>query len=140
MLVSSEELIRYANEKGGHRVSLAALKKWRIGGLLPRARRRRGLGRGRGTVWLYPSASRDQLVELCIARSLSSSRRLGAVAWYMWLKGFPVTAVVRSYLRRDFDGPYKRARDGLRGFERGPRQSCRAEYALAGEVLREAYS
>jgi hypothetical protein len=51
MAISTAELVELARGRGAA-VTPRQIERWRYEGLLPRAERK-GLGRGRGTAWVY---------------------------------------------------------------------------------------
>jgi len=82
----------------GKPVSPTQLARWHREGYLPKPTRR-GLGRGRGTVSIYPPGTREQLLALC--DFLSKERDAEKVAWRMWWAGYPVTSsFARTWLER----------------------------------------
>src|SRR6266487_1703336 len=80
----------------GLAVSQAQLSRWHRAGLLPRPQVR-SLGRGRGTVSLYPPGSGQRLVR--VAQLHQRERRLTSVAWRLWWDdGGPVPVPARELL------------------------------------------
>lgn len=68
-------------------VTKPELARWHRAGLLPRPERH-SLGRGRGTVSVYPPGTVDQLHALCLFHR--SEKRLPYVAWHLWWVGYDV--------------------------------------------------
>lgn len=68
-------------------VSAEQLARWHRAGLLPRPRQR-SLGRGLGTVTVYPPGTASQVVALCRIRS--GHRSLDRAAFQLWWEGFAV--------------------------------------------------
>lgn len=105
-----EALLGTANA-AGFRVSRFQLRRWQQAGLLPEPKQS-GLGRGRGTVVLYPAGTSSQLFALCA--QLKRKRSLPVAAWHLWWDGFSIPdARIRETLREmivDWD----ERREGLR--------------------------
>jgi len=79
--------IRTAAGKHGFDVSEARLARWHREGLIPQPRQK-SLGRGKGTVSLYPAGTTHQVLTLCQIRT--RYRSLDEVGWRLWWHGFPV--------------------------------------------------
>lgn len=79
-------------EAAGYAVSERQLKRWRDEGLVP-SPDKVGLGRGKGTVALYPPGTARRVIE--IARALEEERSLGRAAWHLWFQGLVPTDLVR---------------------------------------------
>jgi len=79
--------IRTAAAKHGFDVAEAKLARWHREGLIPQPRQK-PLGRGKGTVSLYPSGTTRQMLALCQIRA--RHRSLDEVGWWLWWRGFPV--------------------------------------------------
>lgn len=79
--------IRTAAGKHGFDVSEARLARWHREGLIPQPRQK-SLGRGKGTVSLYPAGTTHQVLVLCQIRA--RFRSLDEVGWRLWWLGFPV--------------------------------------------------
>jgi hypothetical protein len=73
----------------GNPVSATQLARWHREGYIPRPVRH-GLGRGRGTVSIYPPGTRAQLQALCAF--WSKERDAEKVQWRMWWAGYPAPA------------------------------------------------
>lgn len=98
MPVELEELYRIA-EEAGYEVSEHQLERWRRRGLLPRPERK-GLGRGRGTMSLYPDYTPVQLRLLLLLKE--RHRKLDKIGSRLWCAGFPVLRWVRPFLIKTF--------------------------------------
>lgn len=109
-----QALLAHARARGCA-VTKAQLDRWHLAGLLARPRRR-ALGRGRGTASLYPASAAEQLV--AAARAMARWRRTRAAVIVLWGQGFPVTPVVRRYLREAFQRQHAEALEALAQFER----------------------
>ncbi len=83
--LATEELIARAG--GG--VTRSQVERWLKAGLLPRPRRR-GLGRGQGTVSLYPPGAVPLLRRLLALQE--ETRDIGEWRWQLWLDGYPIDA------------------------------------------------
>jgi hypothetical protein len=83
----------------GVRVTPSQLHRWTDAGVLP-APKRRGLGRGKGTVSVYPWLSVIQARALHDA--LKQRRNLDDAAWNLWMFGFPLTDYVRELLLEEW--------------------------------------
>jgi hypothetical protein len=82
----------------GKPVSATQLARWHREGYLPTPMRK-GLGRGRGTVSIYPPGTREQLRALCAF--FSKERDAEKVAWRLWWAGYAVPAAfARPWLGR----------------------------------------
>jgi hypothetical protein len=82
----------------GKPVSPTQLARWHREGYIPKPTRP-GLGRGRGSVSIYPPGTRAQLRALC--RFLSKERDAEKVGWRLWWAGYPVPAsFARKWLER----------------------------------------
>jgi hypothetical protein len=93
---SREQVIAYAAGLG-YCVTAAQLVRWHRSGLLPRPSQR-SLGRGRGTMTVYPPGAAAQVVALCQIRE--GERRLDRIAFRLWWEGFAVDqAVIRGQLQ-----------------------------------------
>src|SRR5438034_7454182 len=73
----------------GFRVTKTQLARWHRAGLLARPVRRQGLGRGKGTVSIYPPGTGKQLLSLVAIHS--RERRLPFVAWKLWWEGHNIS-------------------------------------------------
>ncbi len=83
----------------GFRPTKAQRARWHRVGLLPRAIRRQGLGRGKGTISIYPAGTGKQLLALLAIHA--HERRLPSVDWKLWWEGHNVsTQRARAYLER----------------------------------------
>jgi hypothetical protein len=71
----------------GKQVSATQLARWHRERYIPQPVRH-GLGRGRGTVSIYPPETREQLRRLCAF--WSKERDAEKVQWRMWWAGYPV--------------------------------------------------
>src|SRR6266511_2593822 len=92
----TREQLLAAATAAGLAVSQAQLARWHRAGLLPRPQVR-PLGRGRGTVSLYPPGSGQRLVR--VAQLHQRERRLTSVAWRLWWgDGGPVPVPARELL------------------------------------------
>jgi len=92
----TREQLLAAASAAGLAVSHAQLARWHRVGLLPRPQVR-SLGRGRGTVSLYPPGSGQRLVR--VAQLHQRERRLTSVAWRLWWDdGGPAPAPARELL------------------------------------------
>ncbi len=69
--------------KQGHQVSRAQLKRWYAAGLLPRPRRR-SLGKGRGTMTIYPPGTTAQLLRLLEIRAEGGRFDPEQALWRLW--------------------------------------------------------
>jgi len=88
-------------------VTKTQLARWHRAGLLARPVRRQGLGRGKGTVSIYPPGTGKQLLALVAIHS--RERRLPFVAWKLWWEGHNIsTQRARAFLDRIAVG-YERA-------------------------------
>lgn len=84
----------------GFEVTPDQLARWRKGGLIggpaviP-------LGRGRGTVSVYPPVTGELLLAICRIHTAGGEKRLDRVAWRLWWEGYGVPiATVRAFLGR----------------------------------------
>jgi hypothetical protein len=80
--VDTAALIAAAAE-AGHKVSARSLEQWRYRGLLPRGKQPTGRA-----AWLYPPASRDQLLRLLHWRA--KTRTLDLITVALWVEGFEI--------------------------------------------------
>src|SRR5438445_768462 len=64
----ADDLIALAKASGFH-VTKTQLARWHRAGLLPRPVRRQGLGRGKGTISIYPAGTGTQLLALLVIRT-----------------------------------------------------------------------
>jgi hypothetical protein len=88
--------------RAGHAITADQLARWHRAGLLPRPRQL-SLGRGRGTISVYPAGTGEQVVALCQFKD--EDRRLDRVACRLWWEGFPVDlALIRRQLLKTADG------------------------------------
>jgi hypothetical protein len=89
-----------------HRVTPVMLKKWRDAGLLPRPRQQ-SLGRGRGTVAIYPDGTSAHLLRLLTIRAEGGRFSPEQTLWRLWWEGFSIDpARVRALLEtqlREFE-------------------------------------
>ena len=109
--VTREALIAELRRVGA-RVTPAKLHRWTDAGLLPRPTRRGlGRGKGKGTVSVYPATALSQA--FAIHSALQLSRSLDDAAWTVWLRGFPVTAYVRTLLADECAVQDRRLRQAL---------------------------
>src|ERR1700710_1030583 len=96
MAISTARLIELARGRGAT-VTPRQIERWRYEGLLPRAERK-GLGRGRGTAWLYADDVVDRfyaIIELVVKQRLS----LAEAAVRLRVGGFDLgAAVFRKHL------------------------------------------
>jgi hypothetical protein len=103
MAASSEgretrEQLLEAAAGAGHPISGSQLARFHRAGLLPRPVVR-ALGRGRGTVSLYPPGTTERLLD--VVRIHSSEHRLRDVAWRLWwLRGGPLPELAAELLAR----------------------------------------
>jgi hypothetical protein len=116
-----DEVLQAARE-ADCQVSADQLARWHRAGLLPRPRQQ-ALGRGRGTVTLYPAGTSAQVIALC--RIKSQHRNLNRAAFQLWWEGFGVdeaqvrapllkaAAEVNGVLRSLSLGPEKRAKNAF---------------------------
>jgi hypothetical protein len=82
----------------GKPVSATQLARWHREGYLPTPVRK-GLGRGKGTVSIYPAGTREQLRALCAF--FSKERDAEKVAWRLWWAGYAVpSAFAHPWLER----------------------------------------
>lgn len=89
-----QEVLERASE-AGFDVSERQLKRWRDEGLVP-SPEKVGLGRGKGTVSLYPEGTGERLV--AVARALDDQGTLGAAGLKLWMQGADLTEYVRDLL------------------------------------------
>lgn len=90
-----EQLLATATA-AGLMVGPAQLSRWHRAGLLPRPQVR-SLGRGKGTVSVYPPGTGQRLVR--VAQLHQRERRLTHVAWRLWWDdGGPLPTLVRELL------------------------------------------
>lgn len=94
--LTESQIITYAAGEGV-RLTSEQLKRWRKAGVFP-SPSRHGLGRGKGTISIYPDGADRWAVEL--ARELETRRSLSAAAWGLWLKGYPLTSQARKQIDR----------------------------------------
>ena len=83
----TREQVLLAAAGAGFPITGDQLARWHRAGLLPRPRQR-SLGRGLGTVTIYPAGTVEQLVALCRVRQ--QHRSLTRAAFQLWWDGFPV--------------------------------------------------
>ncbi len=74
----------------GHAITPEQLVRWHRAGLLPRPAQRH-LGRGRGTVTVYPAGAAAQLVALMRLHE-GGRLRVQQAGWALWWEGWPVSA------------------------------------------------
>jgi hypothetical protein len=114
----------------GRPVSPTQLARWHREGYLPTPKHK-GLGRGRGTVSIYPAGTREQLRALCAF--LSRERDAEKVAWRMWWAGYDVAEkYVRDSLEREA-ADWGRAMQQLRELL-GRTSTTESEAADSGEL------
>ncbi len=122
---SADELLTLVRRRG-FPISRTQLARWHRAGLLPRPVRRH-LGRGRGTVSIYPQGTSRRLLALCTIHR--HERRLPLVVWKLWWGGddLPIkpllerfTAAYQQYMRTIID-------------DRGLTESGRALTSRVGE-------
>ena len=89
--LSTDDLIA----RTGGTVSRPQLERWLKAGLLPQPRRR-GLGRGKGTVSLYPPVAAAMLDRLLMLKGQTDDIRQWR--WQLWLDGYPID---REQLRQE---------------------------------------
>ena len=96
--LTADELITYA-ETLGQRVTRSSLTRWYRAALLPRPRQV-GLGRGKGSVALYPAWAASRVVAICEVRS-RCPHDLAKLGWLLWWDRHPyATTLGRAYLHR----------------------------------------
>ena len=72
----------------GGRFAKVRLARWHRWGLIPRPVGRRFLGRGKGSVTLYPPGTKAQLLR--VRELLRHDRRAAHAIWQLWREGYPV--------------------------------------------------
>ena len=83
--------------KAGFQVPEARLAHWHRAGLISKPVQK-SLGRGMGTVSLYPAGTSRQVLAICYLRN--KHHRLDDVRWLLWFNGFSVEeSYWRGYLR-----------------------------------------
>jgi hypothetical protein len=93
--LTAADLLRTAAAEG-LAVTIDQLHRWCREGVMPRPRQR-SLGRGRGTVAVYPPSAEQQL--LALRRLLILDRNLRRVGLALWWQGYPVEhALMRQAL------------------------------------------
>lgn len=96
--LSVDELVARAEELG-YQVTQQQIQRWHRSGLLSRPIPK-GLGRGKGTVYLYPEDTFPRLVDVIKLRD--QSRSLTDIRWSLWWKGYEVDVeLLRADLIRD---------------------------------------
>ena len=96
--LSVDALVARAEELG-YQVTQQQIQRWHRSGLLPRPIPK-GLGRGKGTVYLYPENTFPRLVDVIKLRD--QSRSLADIRWSLWWKGYEVDVkLLRADLMRD---------------------------------------
>jgi predicted RNase H-like nuclease len=98
-MITRDQLLA-AVHRAGAKVSVTQLRRWCDVGLMPTPARR-GLGRGRGIVALYPAYAAWQA--FVIARALKEKRNLDDAGWVAWALGFPVTGFARDLLLEELE-------------------------------------
>ena len=85
--MQTREQVLLAAADAGFPITGDQLARWHRAGLLPHPRQR-ALGRGLGTVTIYPPGTVEQLLALCRIRQ--QHRSLTRAAFKLWWDGFPV--------------------------------------------------
>jgi hypothetical protein len=97
---TSDDVIDIIDGAGGH-VTREQLVRWHRAGLIPRPRVRH-LGRGRGSVSIYPAGTAVQV--LAVLNQQRHTRRLDDIAWKLWWDGYDIDEqVLRARLDRFVD-------------------------------------
>lgn len=131
---TADSLIMAAAERG-HRISRAQLKRWHAAGLLPRPRRR-SLGKGHGTVTLYPPGTTPQLLRLLDVRAERGRFDPDAALLRLWWEGYPVAPVaVHDGLRQVLDGWERLARPWASLDDVPPDEWAKLDRQLAANLL-----
>jgi hypothetical protein len=87
----------------GYRITPVQLKNWHQIGLIPRPVRR-SLGRGRGTVTLYPEGTEARLTRVCAIRAEPGRFDPEQARWRLWWEGWDVDpSLVRRALIAKLD-------------------------------------
>lgn len=83
--------------KAGFQVPEARLTRWHRAGIISKPVQK-SLGRGKGTVSLYPAGTSRQVLAICYLRN--KHHRLDDVRWLLWFNGFPIEeSYWRGHLR-----------------------------------------
>ena len=83
----------------GEQVTLAQLRRWHRAGLIA-VPQQRPLGRGRGTVTVYPAGTSERALAICVLRR--QRRSLEDIGWLLWWEGHDIPApLVRAALERE---------------------------------------
>jgi hypothetical protein len=85
---TADDLLALA-EHAGHPINRAQLKRWHSAGLIPRPRRR-SLGKGHGTVSLYPPGTQERLRRVLELRGAPERFLWQHVFWRLWWEGWTV--------------------------------------------------
>jgi hypothetical protein len=112
-------------------VTLTQLRRWVDTGLVP-APRRVGLGRGLGTVSLYPPITLFQVTALRAV--LKKSRSLPDAGWTLWVFGFDVTPFVRALLAHEWREQLVQAKHVARELKSSRRRDALIREAKAGRL------
>lgn len=132
--VTRPELLA-AVKRGGTTVTPTQLRRWCDVGLMPNPVRR-GLGRGRGVVALYPTGAAWQAS--VIARALKQNRNLDDAGWTAWVLGFPVTAFVRDLLIEELEAEARQLKAVLRALGKPRSRRQLVDAAKPGGALSAA--
>lgn len=91
-MISNEQILSYAREKGIH-ISPKMLRTWADKGLLPKAKLEK-LGRGLGTIALYPDGSDKQAI--AVYKLTRQTRDTEAIKWKLYEVGYQLD--IKPYL------------------------------------------
>ena len=101
-----------AAKKSGHPVTPEQLHRWQQAGLIP-APRQRGLGRGRGTVAVYPGGTARQV--MAAHHLIKQEGSIKAALWQLWWDGHCIEEVrIRSLLAEQLEKLKKGRKEMLR--------------------------
>jgi hypothetical protein len=134
--VTRDQLLA-AVHRAGAKVTVTQLRRWCDVGLMPKPVRR-GLGRGRGIVALYPAYAAWQA--FVIARALREKRNLDDAGWVAWALGFPVTRFARDLLLEELEDQHRQLKaivraTGRKRFNERLIEQAKSKGELAGSGM-----